>query len=223
MELIEYPDREALAMDLADVIASELGNVLRHEERAMLVVPGGTTPGPVFDALCAARLDWDRVDVALSDERWVPEDHPRSNAALVKARLMVERAAAARFLPLYAGGDDPDAALAGVTEQIAPHLPISVAVLGMGDDMHTASLFPRGDNLRLALDAHAPVLVSMRVDSQPEARVTFSAQALKGALSLHIVIMGSDKRAALDRAMDLRPEEAPVASLLGDAVVHWAP
>lgn len=223
MELIEYPDREALAMDLADVIASDLAGVLRHEERALLVVPGGTTPGPIFDALCAARLDWGRVDIALSDERWVPETHPRSNTALIKQRLMVGRAAAARFLPFYAGGDDPDAHLADVAGRIAPHLPVSVALLGMGDDMHTASLFPRGDNLRLALDAHAPVLVSMRVDSQPEARVTFSAPVLKGALSLHIVIMGSDKRAALERAQGLRPEEAPVAALLGDAVVHWAP
>ncbi len=223
MELIEYPDREVLALDLADVIASELGNQLRHEERAMLVVPGGTTPGPVFDALCAARLDWDRVDIALSDERWVPEDHPRSNTALVKSRLMVERAAAARFLPFYAGGDDPDPHLGRVADGMAAHLPVSVALLGMGDDMHTASLFPRGDNLRLALDPQAPVLVSMRVDSQPEVRVTFSAPVLRAALSLHIVIMGVDKRAALERAQGLRPEEAPVAALLGDAVVHWAP
>ena len=210
-------------MDLADRIASDLAEVLHHQDRALLVVPGGTTPGPVFDDLCAARLAWDRIDVTLSDERWVPEDHPRSNAALVKQRLLVERAAAARFLPLYAGGDEAEDSLAEVEAMLAPDLPIAVALLGMGDDMHTASLFPRGDNLRLALDAHAPLLVSMRVASQPEQRVSFSARALRAALHLHIVITGAAKREALQRARHLRPEEAPVAALLDGAQVHWAP
>ncbi|MEE4346502.1 MAG: 6-phosphogluconolactonase, partial [Paracoccaceae bacterium] len=80
MTLNEYPDREMLAINLANVLAGKLTATLMHEDRATLVVPGGTTPGPIFDALCDADLDWSRVDVMLSDERWVPQDDPRSNA-----------------------------------------------------------------------------------------------------------------------------------------------
>ena len=95
MNIQEYPDRELLAMGLADLLASELKNCLLIHPWASFVVPGGTTPGPIFDSLCAADLDWSRVHVLLSDERWVPEDHDRSNAKLLRDHLFVERAAAA--------------------------------------------------------------------------------------------------------------------------------
>ena len=103
------------------------------------------------------------------------------------------------------------------------YLPVSVALLGMGADMHTASLFPRGDNLRLALDEAAPDLVPMRAPGLDVARVTLSARVLRASLALHIVVTGAEKRAALERAAKLPPEEAPVAALLDGAVVHWAP
>ena len=95
MNLVEYPDREMMMIDLANKLAGELNSILMHEENATLVVPGGTTPGPIFDTLCAAVLDWDRVFVMLSDERWVPETSERSNTKLLKERLLIDRAAAA--------------------------------------------------------------------------------------------------------------------------------
>lgn len=222
MNLNEYPDAEMLAINLANILAGKLTSTLMHEDRATLVVPGGSTPGPIFDALCDADLDWSRVDVMLSDERWVPEDDPRSNAALIRKRLLTGRAAAANFLPFYAGVEAPEDVLSEVEARIEPLLPVSVALLGMGADMHTASLFPRGDNLRLALDAGAPILVSMRAPGLDCTRVSLSAPVLRAAMSLHLVITGNDKRAALDRAMNLPPEEAPVAAILNEAEVHWA-
>lgn len=222
MMLHEYPDAEMLAINLANVLAGKLTAALMHEDRATLVVPGGTTPGPVFDALCDADLDWSRVDIILSDERWVPENDPRSNAALIRARLLTGRAAQASFHAFYAGGDDPEKTLSQVEARIAPLLPAAVALLGMGADMHTASLFPRGDNLRLALDPGAPILVAMRAPGLDCTRVSLSVPALRGTMSLHLVIIGEDKRAALDRAATLAPEEAPVAAILDLAEVHWA-
>lgn len=222
MTLNEYPDREMLAINLANVLAGKLTATLMHEDRATLVVPGGTTPGPIFDALCDADLDWSRVDVMLSDERWVPQDDPRSNAGLVRARLLTGRAVAATFHPFFAGGEDPEDTLSKVEAQIEPLLPISVGLLGMGADMHTASLFPRGDNLRLALDPGAPILVSMRAAGLDCTRVSLSARVLRDAMTLHLVITGEDKRAALERALTLPPEEAPVAAILNEAEVHWA-
>lgn len=223
MKLVEYADAEMMAIDLANVLAGELAGVLMHEDRATLVVPGGASPGPVFDALCAADLDWARVDVLLSDERWVPEEDARSNAALIRKRLLTGRARMARFYPYFTGAPEPESDLAEVEAMIQPHLPVSVALLGMGADMHTASLFPRGDNLRLALDEAAPDLVPMRAPGLDVVRVTLSARVLRASLALHIVVTGAEKRAALERAAKLSPEEAPVAALLDGAVVHWAP
>jgi 6-phosphogluconolactonase len=116
----------------------------------------------------------------------------------------------------------PEQAIAGLEPQIAPRIPAAVALLGMGADMHTASLFPRGDCLRLALDPHAPLLVEMRAPGLDHTRITLSARALAASLSLHIVITGDDKRAALARARGLPAAEAPVAAVLEDALVHWA-
>jgi len=222
MNMNEYSDEEMLAINLANVLAGKLTAALMVEDSVTFVVPGGSTPGPVFDSLCDSDLDWSRVTVILSDERWVPEDDPRSNAALIRDRLLTGRAAAATFVPFYTGTDTPEDALAELEARLAPLLPASVALLGMGADMHTASLFPRGDNLRLALDAEAPILVPMRAEGLDCARVTLSARVLEEALSLHLVILGQAKRDALERAMSLPPEEAPVAAVLDEIEVHWA-
>ncbi|MDQ2092571.1 6-phosphogluconolactonase [Rhodalgimonas zhirmunskyi] len=222
MKLIEYSDEEMLAIDLANTLAGELKNVLLQGGRASFVVPGGGTPGPVFDNLCEARIAWDRVDVFLSDERWLPEVHVRSNARLVKERLLTGRAGEARFHPLYAKADTPEEMIPTLEAGIAPCLPINVLLLGMGEDMHTASLFPGGDNLEVALSAEAPVLVPMRSEAAPEPRVTLSARVLKRAMAKHLVIIGDKKRNALERAVGRDPMEAPIAAFLDDMTVHWA-
>jgi 6-phosphogluconolactonase len=223
MNLIEYADDEMMAIDVANILAGELRTALDHEERVLFVVPGGSTPAPVFDALCDARLDWERVDVMLSDERWVPEVHVRSNTRLVRERLLTGRAAAARYLPLYAKAEEPEKVLAELESNIVPALPIDVLLLGMGSDMHTASLFPGGDRLEDALGPTAPVLVPMRSEGIEDRRVTLSARVLNGAMTKHLVITGPAKRAALDRARASEPLRAPVAAVLEDMVVHWAP
>ncbi|MGR3608705.1 MAG: 6-phosphogluconolactonase, partial [Sulfitobacter sp.] len=71
MNLIDYADREILAMDVANLIAGELKNALLAHDTVSFAVPGGTTPGPIFDSLSGVNLDWARVQVMLSDERWV--------------------------------------------------------------------------------------------------------------------------------------------------------
>ncbi|PJE25661.1 6-phosphogluconolactonase [Pseudooceanicola antarcticus] len=223
MEFKEYPDRDLLALSLADSLASELGAALRHEDRVTFCVPGGTTPGPIFDALTAVKLEWDRVDVVLNDERWVPESSPRSNTALLRQRLLQGHAAAASLLPLHVDVPEPDAAMDGLSEGLRPHLPINVLLLGMGTDAHTASLFPGADRLAEALAPDAPILLPMRAEGAGEPRITITARYLKGAMSTHVVIMGDEKRRVLEEAQHKKPEQAPIAAILPGAVVHWAP
>ena len=223
MDFVEYPDAEMMMLDLANLLAGELEDHLLTGDEATLIVPGGTTPGPIFDALSAVHLDWNRVNVGLSDERWLPETHERSNTRLVKERLLTGPAAAAHWLPLYAPTDAPEPSLGDLARAIEPKLPISTLVLGMGADMHTASIFPGADNLGPALAADAPTLVAMRAPGAPEPRVTLSARALNSALAKHLVIIGEEKRDALEQARAIDdPALAPICAVLQGTVVHWA-
>ncbi|MFT7060178.1 MAG: 6-phosphogluconolactonase, partial [Pseudorhodobacter sp.] len=217
MNMIEYPDRDMMMIALADRIASQLAQTLRTQERASLCVPGGTTPGPIFDYLTGVDLDWARVSVFLNDERWVDEESPRSNMRLLRQRLLQDKAAAATLVPLYAPADQPEDVLDSLSEGLAPHLPISILLLGMGADMHTASLFPGADRLAEALAAGAPILLPMRAEGAGEPRITLTAPVLRDAMHIHIVITGKDKRAAIEAAANLPEMQAPIRAFLSVA------
>ena len=221
MKFVEYADAEMMMMDLANKIAGELRQALHNNDRVSLAVPGGTTPGPIFDDLSGVDLAWDRVDVMLTDERWVPESSDRSNTRLLRQRLLQGKAAAATLIPLYADTDTPEQSLDALAEGLKPTLPLSVVLLGMGADMHTASIFPGADRLHDALTGN-DLLYAMRAPGAPEPRITLSAKVLNDAMNVHIVITGTEKRAALERAASLTPEMAPVAAVLPNATVHWA-
>ncbi|MEP4248758.1 6-phosphogluconolactonase [Tateyamaria sp.] len=221
MKILDYADREMLAMGLADVLASALKNALLSQDAVSFVVPGGTTPGPIFDSLCAADLDWARVHVMLSDERWVPSDHDRSNAKLLRERLFVNRAASAQFVPFHMDGQTPDTAAPMLSEQLADKMPISLLLLGMGADMHTASLFPGAVGLAAMLADNAPLVVPVSVEGQ-EPRISLSGPALGGAMAKHLVIYGDEKRQALENARNLDAEQAPIRAVLDGLTVHWA-
>lgn len=222
MEFKEYPDREMLALSLADRLASQLSQHLRAHEAASLCVPGGTSPMQVFDTLSGSDLDWGRVTVFLGDERWVDGEHKRSNSRLLRRHLLQDKAAAARYIDLYTGDPQPDDATGALAEAIAPHLPITVALLGMGNDMHTASLFPGTDHLEAALASDAPPVMAIRAEGAEEPRITLTRPVLADAINIHLLIMGPEKREALERAQKLSPQEAPIRAFLDNAIVHWA-
>ena len=222
MNFKEYPDREMMMMQVAQDIASALSETLQHRDRASLAVAGGTTPGPVFDALSGVSLEWDHIDVLLTDERWVPEDNARSNTRLMRERLLRDKAAAATLIPLYGGTDQPEECLATLADGVRAAMPLSVVLLGMGEDMHTASLFPGADKLDHALSPQAPPLLAMRAPGAPEPRVTMTVPVLNGALHKHLLITGEAKRAALVRAETLPPEQAPIRAVMSGLNVHWS-
>lgn len=215
-----YPDRDTLMRDLAELVADQLRAAHATRDRATLAVPGGTTPAPFLRWLSEIELEWQDVRVLPTDERLVPESSPRSNAGLIRSNLIREQAAAAHLVPLH------EPIRGAMVHRVASFLPIDVLVLGMGDDMHTASLFPGAPELARALAPDAPALVEITPPGQPEKRLTLTAPVLQKADVIHILITGADKRAALDRAVAGGPvEEAPVRVALTapcPVTVHYA-
>ncbi|WP_375262076.1 6-phosphogluconolactonase [Palleronia sp.] len=218
MDLIEYPDSEMMMMQLTDRLVGEISKCLAAHDHVSLAVPGGTTPGPIFDTLAGSDLHWDRVHILLTDERRVPADHERSNERLLRERLLVDKAAAAQFIRLVPG---PGVSIDDLNQRIAPELPLSILLLGMGADMHCASLFPGSPQLADALAPKAPNVMEVDAPEGLEPRITLTGPVLRGALSTHVIITGEKKREALERARRLKPGEAPIATVLNEATVHW--
>lgn len=181
--------------------------------RARLLLSGGTTPAPVFRALSQAPLDWQRVDIGLVDERWLLPSDLDSNAHLVQAHLLRNKAAAARFQPLTRAGRGIEAAVAAANLH-ARQSP-GVVVLGMGGDGHTASLFPGMQGLDAALASHESY-VAVDASGCPGAgawlrRISLTPAGLAPASSRILLLRGGDKRMVFEQALDgTDPRKMPI-------------
>ena len=229
MTLREFASSAELAEAFATEVAAKLHEAMQTGGQAVLAVSGGSTPKRFFQALSQKLVPWERVSIVPVDERFVPETHERSNARLIREHLMIDRAARANLVSLTADAETAEAAAGLVEERVAAlPRPFDVAVLGMGGDGHTASLFPGGDNLERAgsLDADALVM-AMDAPEQPEQRLTMTLPLLLDAKNLYLHIEGREKLDVLERAHgegDWR--ELPIRTVLrnaGDLQVMWAP
>jgi 6-phosphogluconolactonase len=225
-----FGSKEDLAIALAEAVADHLNAGIERRGTASLAVSGGSTPARFFGALGKRKdVDWSKVFVTLVDERWVPETNDRSNAGLVNERMLQGPAAVARFIPLYTGGAEPDAAAIARTnalQQTVP-MPFDAVVLGMGNDGHTASFFPGGDTLAEALEGEGPAL-AIRAPGAGEPRVTLSLNRLLDAQGLYLHIEGEEKAKVLDQALGDGPiADMPVRAVLRQTrtpvTVFWSP
>ncbi|MDB5367770.1 MAG: 6-phosphogluconolactonase, eukaryotic type [Rhodospirillales bacterium] len=210
----DFADATASADWLADSVAKRLALAIKTRNRAGLVVSGGRTPALFFDRLSQRAVEWKLVTVTLADERCVPADHADSNQRFVRERLLVGPAAVARFVPL---GDE----IAGLPR------PWDVTVLGMGEDGHTASLFPGGDTLPQALSpATAGPVVALKAPGAKQKRLTMTLPELINTHALFVQISGDTKKRVLEEARraDAPP---PIGMVLraapADVTVVWSP
>jgi len=226
--LREHADRARLTAALAQHVARQLKRDLAHQEQIALVVSGGKSPVPLFQALSVQPLNWSRVAVTLADERWVPPDHADSNEALVREYLLKGRAATAHLVPLWTGDATPEVAETAVAAALtALPSPFSEVLLGMGEDGHIASLFPGSAELADGLSTKAPVL-AVHPPQALHARLSLSLHALLNSRDVVLMISGPGKRAVLERALGEGPvEELPVRAILRQTAVpvsiFWAP
>jgi 6-phosphogluconolactonase len=210
-----FEDDAALAAALAERVAEALRAALRARSRATLVVSGGRSPRAFLGALARQALDWPRVSVTLADERWLPAAHADSNAGMVRAALLREAAASADFVPLYGGEATPEAGAAACIARLArlPR-PFDAVVLGMGEDGHTASLFPGSAALPGLLADSAPPAAAVQPPNAPHARMSLSLPALLDARTVFIQIGGGGKRAVIEAAAQADPLQMPIAAVL---------
>jgi len=232
-----FDDARTLAETLAAEIHQQLATALRDRGVASLVVSGGRTPLALFRCLRDARLAWEKVHVTLADERWVSPTDARSNERLVRAELLQGAAAAANFLALKTEAPTPQQGVAAAWSRLAAiPRPFDVLVLGMGEDGHTASLFPGSPGILEALDPQAmPGCVAMSAPVAPNARISLNLAALAQSRRAYLHIEGERKWEVYREAAALAsvtpasttPASMPVAAMLRlrspGLQVWWAP
>jgi 6-phosphogluconolactonase len=226
----KFADIESLSRSLADQLAAALRTAISVRGLGSLVVSGGKSPTKLFEMLRVQKLDWSRVCIALADERWVDPSDSGSNEKLVRDVLLKDEAAAARFLGLKNGAPTPEMGAVSAWETFArvPR-PFDAVVLGMGDDGHTASLFPGSPNLPSALNAAAAAAcVGMRAPVAPHPRLSLNLSALLGARRIVLFITGEEKwRTYVAAAGDGPVQEMPVRAVLRQTrtpvEVMWSP
>lgn len=194
-----FNSREALDAALSKAICQQLTAGINQNGSATLVVSGGSTPKGLFKALSTTAIDWPKVTVLLADERWVDVTHPDSNSAMVKSLLLTDHAKEANWLDLGAGKDDVEAELARVKDELANLATFDVVVLGMGEDAHTASLFPCSIELAEGLMTDEAALMT-RPTTAPHLRLSLTKSRLINTQMGVIHIVGTSKRAAFDSA-----------------------
>jgi 6-phosphogluconolactonase len=212
--------RHATAAAFFSAAAARIGTQLQHglQERggASFAVPGGSTPGPIFDLLAQQELDWSWVAVTLTDERWVPTSDPSSNERLVRDRLLVGRARVCRLVSLHNAAPTPSTGMAEAENGVkALDLPFDVVLLGMGGDGHFASLFPSMPGLAAGLDPDGKswlIASDQPINGQP--RISLSLSLLLQSRLIILVVRGADKLAVIERAKSASPSDLPIAAIL---------
>ena len=211
----DCPDRASWANKAAGKISDLLGESIASQGTASVVVAGGSTPQPIFDRLSMMHLDWSKVHVGLTDERWVRATHTDSNEHLVRHALLRNQASSAQFHPLYSSASRPSAGLAAAERSInAMPRPFDAVLLGMGTDGHFASLFPGLPETRVGLDLHSPALcVAIDKPQSGYARLSLTITALLYARLILVAISGRPKRTIALQAL-AGGAETPIAVLL---------
>lgn len=220
--------------ELADAVAGDIGFIIESavdaRGEALIALPGGETPKPVFARLAAAKLPWKKVTIIPGDERLVPMQDELSNVRMIAAAFLPT---GARVIPIT--GDIADYRLAGNSADARLQdlkWPPDLVWLGMGSDGHTASIF-NGPDMDDALNAPKArravgVMPEPMPAEAPVPRVTLTRSAILSARTILVTIRGQEKRELLEQAIEAgHSSKLPIGRVLAEAEqpidIHWAP
>ena len=222
----ETPDAltDAFAQDLVSILKTGI----KTRGRSSLVVSGGRTPLALFKQLSETELEWDKVDITLADERWVDESDEASNTSLVKQNLIQNKAAAARFVELKSDADDANDGVVTAQNNIADMAqPFDALILGMGEDGHTASLFPCSEQVLEGLDMNSgKTCIAVQPTTAPHQRISLTLPALLNSRHIFLHLTGEKKKQVLLDAIENATEaQKPITAVVNRAPVTlmWVP
>jgi 6-phosphogluconolactonase len=228
-QLNEFNNREQFDQTLAKQVADLLSSAIAKNGKASLAVSGGSTPKGFFCALSQHTLPWQKVTITLADERWVGIEDAASNTALVHQHLLQNNAAKAKFFHIKQGDELCQETLTDLDLAAkSTFLPLDVVILGMGEDGHTASLFPCSDEISQGLDVdNQHTFIKVKPKTAPHQRITFSFRALSEAKNTFLQIAGSGKKQVLEQAIAGTDKfEMPIRAFLQhphiNTQVFWA-
>ncbi|MDB3925889.1 6-phosphogluconolactonase [Porticoccaceae bacterium] len=228
MELKQFENTSALDMSLANEVSDRLRQSIQKQGQGSLVLSGGRTPMGFFHQLSQQVLDWSKVTVTLADERWVNPDHKDSNEKLVKENLLINEAYCAKFLSLKNSAETAVSGEAELEAQLSKYGQFTVVILGMGDDGHTASLFPGADALSAGLALNSGrSCIAVTPTEAPHERISMTLPRLLNTERLIVHVSGQNKQKVLDQAnAGNNVEELPIRAILQQtqvpATVFWA-
>ncbi len=231
---IKCSSREELYLKVANQCAVQLNRGVEKYGRASFIVPGGTTPAPVFEKLSNMSLDWHKILVAPSDERWVEPEHEQSNQGLIKSKLLVNHASKAGLMALKNEAQTPKLGEV-IAEKNIGNLaqPFDVVLLGMGGDGHFASLFPGIPELSQALDINNEnKCIGINAEGCSVAgdytqRMSLTLSALLNSKLIILMITGAQKLQLLDDATKQNDSmNLPITALINQTKtpleIYWA-
>lgn len=203
-----------------EFITAALGKQIKQsDEKFSLAVAGGNTPKPLYQTLSNLDWPWENVQVTLTDERWVDEDHAQSNGAMIKSTLLTNKASSAYFLPLKNAQATALEGQQSCETNLVTQMPsLNAVILGMGSDGHFASIFPKMKNLNDALNIETSALCLAATPPELEEgvvneRMTLTLPYLVSATQIYLLCTGEDKKTIIDKVMKKKGQKYPLQFL----------
>jgi 6-phosphogluconolactonase len=226
-----FDSREEANRAMAEKIASNLKQSLDSFGKASLWCSGGSTPLAMYRELSQMDLDWSKVLVSLVDERWVPPTDEASNERVIKQNLLINNAEACEFIPFFQVTSSPEENQQQLEKTLREHVhgALDVVVLGMGNDGHTASLFPCAKETEQAVSAENDQFTAVTYPRMaPHPRITLTLNRLLASRNIYLLLFGEDKLKTLSKAEKEGEEiEMPIRYFLRtespQLQIYWAP
>jgi 6-phosphogluconolactonase len=224
----KFRTTEQLNTAFARKITKLLRDGIEENGRASLVVSGGRTPVDLFNTLSKSNIEWEKVDISLADERWVDNIDDASNEKMLRAKLLINNAANANFVPLKTQHSDAEDAVMTCTDNLKKmRTPFDVLILGMGEDGHTASLFPCSKQIAQGLDMESgDTFIAVQPTTAPNQRMSLTLPALLNSNQIFLHLTGESKKELMNTVLsDDDAMVMPIRAVINNADVEllWAP